>query len=154
MTITAIPPLPAITDEDKDSARRAAFIEGLRAFADVLEMSPEVPLPFHGRLDPVTIHFLAGEDPRAALVAAARAIDGPEWREAISDYTETGGGTYHDLLGELHGLRLRLTAERLADVDAVNAVIDAVNAAPTDDEARGAYQACWLKLIETDGGRA
>lgn len=110
MSITAIPPLPAIAGEDRDSATRAAFIEGLRALAGVLEMYPEqVPLPFHGRLDPVTIHFLAGDDPRAAMTAAADAI-GPGWREGISDYTETGGGTYHDLTGNLHGLRLRLTA--------------------------------------------
>lgn len=122
MSITAIPPLPAIAGEDRDSATRAAFIEGLRALAGVLEMYPEqVPLPFHGRLDPVTIHFLAGDDPRAAMTAAADAIGAPSWGEGISDYTETGGGTYTDLHGNLHGLRLRLTAPMGAVPEAAGA---------------------------------
>lgn len=43
-------------------------------------------------------------------------------------------------------------AQRLSDAADVNAAIGAVEAAPTGDKARDAYQACFLRLAETGGG--
>ena len=102
---------PAAPPVSPEAGARAAYIAGLHELAATLETCPEVPLPFHGRLDPVTIHFLAGTNPVVKMSDASIAL-GCEWREGTSDYTDTGGGVYCDLLGELHGLRLRLTAPR------------------------------------------
>lgn len=110
MSITAIPPLPAVTGEDRDSARRAAFTEGLRALAGILDASPEVPLPFDGRLDPIVFHFLAGDDPRAVMDAAASALGCPSWAEETRDCAETGGSAYLYRDGTLDGLKVRLAA--------------------------------------------
>lgn len=95
---------------DPEAERRAAFVAGLHDLGAALETNPEIPLPTTGRLDPVTFHFLAGDDPRAAMNAAAKALGCPVWREGTADYRETGGGVYDDLNGWLHGLRLRLVA--------------------------------------------
>lgn len=114
MSITAIhlPPLPApaAVPLDPEAERRASFIAGLHELGAALENNPEIPLPSTGRLDPVTFHFLAGDDPRAAMNAAAKALGCPVWREGTADYRETGGGVYDDLNGWLHDLRLRLVA--------------------------------------------
>ena len=110
MTMTDIIVIPAAPAADEDAAR-AAHIKGLRALADKLEAHPEVPLPFDGRLNAVAFHFLAGDDPAAALAAAARALGG-RWKKTTRDYGEMGGGAYLDLTGTLHGLKIMLTAAR------------------------------------------
>lgn len=109
MTVADITISAPITDE-----ARAAYVRGLRALAGILEASPEVPLPFDGRIEPVsfTFHFLVGEDPAAAMASASAAIGCPSWDTATRDYTDTGGSAYADLLGSLDGLRVRLTAYR------------------------------------------
>jgi hypothetical protein len=43
-------------------------------------------------------------------------------------------------------------AKDLADINALTAAIDAVHQAPTEGQARAAYVACLLGLIETHGG--
>lgn len=105
-TMTLTQPAAAADSED---GRRAAYVAGLRAVADTLEDRPEVPLPFEGRAEPLTFHFLYDGDPRAALAAAARALGGT-WAKVTRDYG--AGGAYFDLLGEACGVRLRLTAYR------------------------------------------
>jgi hypothetical protein len=60
---------------DTDS-ERAAYIKGLRALADVLEQTDDLPLPFDGHLDPITFHFLGTADPRAEL-AEQSPVTGP-----------------------------------------------------------------------------
>jgi hypothetical protein len=113
MSITAIhlPVIPApAADAVADPEGRAAFIAGLHDLAAALENHPEIPLPSTGRLDPVTIHFLAGDDPQAARDAAAKALGCPEWREGTADYRGTLGGVYRDLHGCLGDLLLRLVA--------------------------------------------
>lgn len=108
MTITDIPAGKTAQDD-----RRAAYARGLRALADALEASPgALPLPHDGTLSPVTLYFLSGEDPRAALAAAARALP-CDFRKEVTD---RGDGTDTlRLLGSLHGLEVELVAYR-ADV--------------------------------------
>jgi hypothetical protein len=91
--------------------RRAGYIDGLRALADVLEEHPEVPLPYEGASTELTFMFLTG-DMRGDLAATARAIP-CSWRKGGSDATEKYPA-YFDMRGELHGLRLHLTAFREA----------------------------------------
>lgn len=108
--ITAVPAAAVTAVPDPDAERRAAYFAGLRALA-AKETCLEVPLPYEGRVDPVTFHFLYDGDPCAAMAAAARALGGP-WRAHLRDYGDTGGGAYCDLLGEPGGLKVRLTAYR------------------------------------------
>lgn len=112
--VTDIPQAAAASPHAPADAYRAAYIGGLRDLAGKLEAHPEIPLPSAGRLDPVTLHFLAGDDPRAMMAAAARALGG-SWAKNTRDYTGTGGGAYFDLDTTLRGLKIRLTAYR-ADV--------------------------------------
>jgi hypothetical protein len=110
-TLTDILPAAAPTGDD-DATRRAAYIAGLRALAGKLEASPgEVPLPSAGRLEPLAFHFLAGDDPRTAMAAAARAIGGT-WDKNVRDYGDAGGSSYFDLTTSIHGLRIIMTAYR------------------------------------------
>ena len=106
-----------ITQEQqgRELARRDAYIKGLRALADALEQNPgDLPLPYEGNVSDITFHFLSAADPRAEMAAAARALP-CNWRKNVSDYTARGGEAYFDLKGELHGVKVELTAYR-ADV--------------------------------------
>lgn len=94
----------------REQVKRAGYIDGLRCLADILEDDDAVPLPYHGDGTAITISaFLNAPDPRAALAAAARAFRGMTWRK---DVRESEYGDYFDLEGELHGLKLVLTAYR------------------------------------------
>jgi hypothetical protein len=96
---------------EADNGKRAGYITGLRALADILENHPEVPLPHDGTGSEIAINaFLTSDDPRAELAAAARAFP-CAWRKGARDGEY---GDYFDLHGELHGLKLRLTAFREA----------------------------------------
>jgi hypothetical protein len=112
--ITAISPETASAPADDEVARRARYVAGLRVLATMLEDNPGLPLPYHGNRAPVTFHFLAGDDPGAAVTAAARALP-CSWQQEVRDYGETGGGAYLDLNGDLGGLQVTLTVNR-ADV--------------------------------------
>jgi hypothetical protein len=111
MTITDISPDADIAPAGGEAAARAARIAGFRALADLMEACPDVPLPFHGRLDPIVIHFLRDSDPIPSMADAARALGGP-WHWRIRDYTAAGGGAYFDLVGEFHGLPVKMVARR------------------------------------------
>ena len=99
------------TDSKPD--RRAEYVKGLRALADALEAHPDdLPLPYEGDGSVIHFMFFSGKDDRAAMAAAARALP-VSWRKDASDPVN-GGAAYFDLLGELHGLHLKLTAFREA----------------------------------------
>jgi len=107
MTITATAPADAGQAEE---TCRGAYTAGLRALADVLDGHPEVPLPYHGTGTAITISdFLFAKDPRAALAAAARALP-CNWSKDVRESEQYG--SYLDLIGELHGLSIKLTAYR------------------------------------------
>lgn len=113
MTITTALPAAEAPADIKAEVERASYIDGLRALADVLEGHPEVPLPHDGHADRgLCIMFLSGDDPRAALAAAARAIP-CSWRKDASD-AAGDYPAYFDMYGSLHGLKLHLTAYREA----------------------------------------
>ena len=109
-TVTDILPDAAPAADDEATAR-AVHVAGLRALADAVETCPDVPVPFHGRLDPIDIHFLRDGDPIPAMARAATALGG-QWHDRTRDYTAAGGYAYYDLLGEFHGLQVKLTAYR------------------------------------------
>lgn len=110
MTMTAISPETATGAPDDEAARRARYAAGLRVLAGILENHPEVPLPFHGSVSPLTFHFLAGNGDRERMAAAARALP-CKWAKGTRDYGELGGA-YFDLSGDLAGLKVQLTAAR------------------------------------------
>ena len=113
MTIAAISPETATIPADDEATRRARYVAGLRVLAGILEADPRVPLPYHGTSGPLTFHFLAGDNPREEMAAAARALP-CTWQREVRDYGE-GGGAYLDLNGDLAGVKVTLTASR-ADV--------------------------------------
>jgi hypothetical protein len=92
-----------------DDSRRAGYIKGLRALADALEDNPAIPLPYQGTDADITIMFLTGDDRRRGMADAARAIP-CDW--AKTPWGDGGSTAYLDLMGQLHGLRLALTAYR------------------------------------------
>jgi hypothetical protein len=94
--------------EEKTMTDRAAYIDGLRQLADSLEQHDELPLPYEGSASVMTFHFLGGDDPRAAMAAAARALP-VAWRK---DAMEGEGVSYFELKASLAGLSLKLTAYR------------------------------------------
>jgi hypothetical protein len=110
MTSTEVTP---ITPGEAERQKRAAYIDGLRALADILESNPEVPLPWTGASEYSEIaisDFLHVENPREALAAAARAFRGVKWDKGVRE--DATYGNYFDLTGRLHGLYVRLTANR------------------------------------------
>jgi len=88
------------TQNAADNGKRAEYIAGLEALANILKTHPEIPLPYDGRV--VGLGFLFTGH-RAALDAAARVI-GCSWTDAA----KTGSRCVH-LEGRLHGLKLLLT---------------------------------------------
>ena len=89
--------------------KRAAYIDGLRQLADVLEAHAELPLPYEGSRTAMTFFFLFSEDPRAAMAAAVRALP-CNLVKNFSGYDD--GPSYLDLSGQLGGLKIELTARR------------------------------------------
>jgi hypothetical protein len=83
---------------------RNAYISGLRKLADALETHPEVPLPYEGETTELTLFFFAGDDPKAEMAAAARALP--------TSFRKEADGKYFDLKGHLDGVQIRLCAMR------------------------------------------
>jgi hypothetical protein len=88
---------------DLRDPERAAYTDGLRQFADLLDAHPEWPMPWAGRGDAITLLFL-GADAKEEFAAAARAFPGPLAKRATDKF--------FDLAGSLHGLKVELTAYR------------------------------------------
>jgi len=82
---------------------RAAYIDGLRQLAGVLEEHEEIPLPFSGSITPLQTGFY-GDGAREQMAAAVRAMPG-KWVKDASD-------KWLNLTGQLAGLRIELYAER------------------------------------------
>lgn len=89
---------------------RADYVAGLRQLADLLEAHEELPLPYDGNSGAMSFMFLSGEDPRAAMADAVRALPVPLSKNdpAKNDYADS----YFELSGRLHGLKIKLTAWR------------------------------------------
>ena len=88
---------------------RAAYIAGMRALMDILEANPGLPLPYQGSQIPMTFHYLGGEDARRDMATAARTIP-CSWAKHAREYDDSPA--YLDLTGELHGVKIELTAYR------------------------------------------
>ena len=68
--------------------KRAAYIEGLRAFADLLEQHPDLPLPYTGQLDTNTargLHLVAGTGNTAPAELLAEVLGRPAAAEVRND---------------------------------------------------------------------
>lgn len=101
----SIPDTPDQATESIPVDPRAGYIAGLRQLADVLEQHPEVPLPFQGHGMALTFSFFRhGDDNRAAMAAAAKALP--------CQLQKAGSDEYFDLNGKLAGLKIQLTAFR------------------------------------------
>lgn len=91
---------------NSNSDTRRGYIAGLRQLADILEQHDQLPLPYHGSSVPLTFMFFNhGEDNRAALANAVRAIPGRLDKNARDN-------GYFDVDGQLHGLKIQFTAYR------------------------------------------
>lgn len=81
---------------------RTAFTTGLRALADALDADPELPLPFEGSLNQLSVFTDTVEELAA-------------WRRLLGtvDKTVRDSGAYgFQITGALHGLGLRVFADR------------------------------------------
>lgn len=85
--------------------RRAGYIAGLRRLADVLENTPELPLPFDGSSTAISI-FFHGID-SATFIAAARAFGAVGWQEKLNQPRTSD----YELSGKLAGLKVDLDAK-------------------------------------------
>lgn len=85
------------------TADRAGYITGLRALADALEQQPELPLPYDGTLSELSVFTQT----KAEAAAYARLLPG-KVDKAVTDDRNYG----FQLLGALHGLRVRVYAPR------------------------------------------
>ena len=61
------------------SADRAAFIAGLRRFADTLERHPEIPLPYTGTGAAIYFHFVTEHDGGRQMMDEAARLLGATW---------------------------------------------------------------------------
>ena len=90
------------------SGDRAAYIEGLRALAGILEQNDDLPLPYQGNGASMTLHYLSSPDPITAMIAAMGVIPCGFTSEIVT--SEDKDRAYLDLDGELHGVKIKLTA--------------------------------------------
>jgi hypothetical protein len=58
---------------DKQKAGRAAYIEGMRALADLLEQNPDLPLPYNGQpgFRSSSLHIASGKEPATGEMLAS-----------------------------------------------------------------------------------
>jgi hypothetical protein len=95
--------------EEKTVTDRAAYIDGLRQLASVLERNPEVQLPSDGRTLPLAWTFWGG-DAREQMAAVARALR-CAWQKEVTVEDEEFPA-YFRMAGDLSGLQVQLTAYR------------------------------------------
>lgn len=88
---------------------RAAYADGWRQLAAIIEAGPDVPIPTMGTVTPVLMYF-DGEDARERMAACRRAIRGATWEKSVSGKDDR----FFNLTGTLGGLRIQLYAEREA----------------------------------------
>lgn len=111
---------------------RSAYISGARKFLDLLEAHKEIPIPYQGASPTyarMTISFLSvGDDNKAAMAAAVRALPGP------LEKGTTGDG-YFDLRGSIDGFHYELTAYRSEVCERVATGIETVTRTIVDPRA-------------------
>lgn len=83
----------------QESQQRSEYTAGLRALADLLDASPDVPLPHSGASDSFPIEWMLAndDDQREMLAVIARFIPGPVRKDARSKFFEINakaGGVY------------------------------------------------------------
>ena len=120
------------------SGDRADYIQGLRALADALEQNDDLRLPYEGAVSRITIHYLHAADPIAGLIAAMQAIP-CSFTSQISGFEDGGVPADLDLDGELHGVKIQLTAFRkdtcTQDEDGTWRIPDAITSRAPEVEA-------------------
>lgn len=87
------------------STDRTGYTAGLRALADMLDNNPNIPVPWEGGPYSGLSFFFSGDNTRANMIHARRAIGG-QWAET------PGGSEYLRIQGDLAGLRVDLIAKR------------------------------------------
>ena len=117
---------------------RAGYIQGLRDLADALEQHDDLLLPHDGTSSNITIHYLHAADPIAGLIAAMQAIP-CGFTSKISVFEDDDATrAYLDLDGQLHGVKIRLTAFRkdtCEQVDGEWRIPDAITSRAPEAEA-------------------
>lgn len=91
---------------------RAAYIDGLRQLADVLEAHPEISLPVSSgttRFGAMSFPCGSGPDAAQAMAAARRAFGSASWTKNV---TNSDHGNWLNLAGQLAGLHVELYAAR------------------------------------------
>ena len=115
---------------------RADYIQGLRELSDALEQNDDLPLPYHGTLAAITLHYLSSPDPIAEMNAAMNAIPCGFTSEIVT--SEDNDRAYLDLDGELRGVKIKLTAFRkdtCEQVDGEWRIPDAITSRAPEAEA-------------------
>ncbi len=121
------------------SGDRVDYIQGLRNLADILEQNDGLPLPYEGRKSAVTFHYFGSPDPAAGMITAMGAI--PCGFTSRTSVFEDDGEViaYLDLDGELHGVKIKLTAFRkdtcTQDEDGTWHIPDAITSRAPEAEA-------------------
>ncbi len=120
------------------SGDRADYIQGLRALADVLERNDDLPLPYQGDVSTMTLHYLSSPDPTAEMIAAMGAIPCGFTSRIVPNF-DNDRVAYLDLDGELHGVKIKLTAFRkdtcTQDEDGTWHIPDAITSRAPEAEA-------------------
>lgn len=119
------------------SGDRAAYIEGLRHLAGILEQNDDLPLPYQGAVASMTFHYLNSPDPIAKMIAAMGVIPCDFTSEIVT--SEDNDRAYLDLDGRLHGVWIKLTAFRkntcTQDEDGTWRIPDAITSRAPEAEA-------------------
>lgn len=122
--------------------QRAAYIEGLRALADVLQKHDEVPLPSNGGTGTIVFNFWS-DDAKARMAAVARAFP-VTWRKHA--WEAASGTAYFELNATLHGLPLQLGAHR----DTVcERIVTGIEEREVEEEVEPAKTRKVVKKVET-----
>jgi hypothetical protein len=88
--------------------KRAEYIKGLRALADVLENNPDLNLPFSGqKASSLNVIPHSGDEQREQLAAWVKVLPG---RRDKSQYG--ADGKLFGLVGALHGIHIEVLCDR------------------------------------------
>ena len=122
------------------SGDRADYIRGLRDLAGILEQNDDLPLPYQGSKSGMTFHYLGSPDPVTEMITAMQAIPcGFTSEISVFEDDDGRGNAYLDLHGELHGVKIALTAYRkktcTQDEDGVWRIPDAITSRAPEAEA-------------------
>jgi hypothetical protein len=97
-----------ITPEPVEADPRAEFAAGLRAFADLIDANPDLPLPVQDKFE-WTVWPSAVADVKAEIARIRRLLPGRFDKNDTSDYYNS---KYFELRGQLRGLPLVISTYR------------------------------------------